>query len=356
MDRAQLAPRQSGRAGLDLDAADGAIHIELDPGLAFGTGSHPTTHLCLAWLEAELPAGATLLDYGCGSGILAIAARKLGAGPTQAVDIDPQAVQSTVFNAQVNGVELDAMLPDGLKDGTFQVVVANILSNPLKVLAHAGRPRRPAGNWCLGRAGTAGRGSRRRLCAVDRHVGLARARRLVCTAARPERIAAAQRHGFDHPLHCGTAFKVVPDQLRIRNGLVRCGACSTVFDGRASLVQPADVPGRQAEMPVAMPAATAGRRPMRFLPWFGPRLRLPASEPVPPWEDEPAFAIPGGLGAAAIHDAAPPRAANRSAGRRRTRTRAPTSWMTMSCWTMSCMMTNRRTMNHGRSSSRRGRA
>ena len=103
--------------------------------LAFGTGSHPTTHLCLAWLEAELPAGATLLDYGCGSGILAIAARKLGAGPTQAVDIDPQAVQSTVFNAQVNGVELDAMLPDGLKDGTFQVVVANILSNPLKVLA-----------------------------------------------------------------------------------------------------------------------------------------------------------------------------------------------------------------------------
>lgn len=121
--------------GLDLDAADGAIHIELDPGLAFGTGSHPTTHLCLAWLEAELPAGATLLDYGCGSGILAIAARKLGAGPAQAVDIDPQAVQSTVFNAQVNGVELDAMLPDGLKDGTFQVVVANILSNPLKVLA-----------------------------------------------------------------------------------------------------------------------------------------------------------------------------------------------------------------------------
>ena len=172
--------------GLDLDAADGAIHIELDPGLAFGTGSHPTTHLCLAWLEAELPAGATLLDYGCGSGILAIAARKLGAGPTQAVDIDPQAVQSTVFNAQVNGVELDAMLPDGLKDGTFQVVVANILSNPLKVLAPmlAGRVARRA-TGALGRAGTAGRGSRRRLCAVDRHVGLARARRLGLPA-RPQ--------------------------------------------------------------------------------------------------------------------------------------------------------------------------
>jgi ribosomal protein L11 methyltransferase len=119
----------------DAATQEGAIHIELDPGLAFGTGSHPTTHLCLAWLEAELPAGATLLDYGCGSGILAIAARKLGAGPTQAVDIDAQAVQSTIFNAEVNHVELRAMLPDGLADGTFEVVVANILSNPLKVLA-----------------------------------------------------------------------------------------------------------------------------------------------------------------------------------------------------------------------------
>ncbi|KGD93629.1 ribosomal protein L11 methyltransferase [Achromobacter sp. RTa] len=123
--------------GFEPEAAvqEGAIHIELDPGLAFGTGSHPTTHLCLAWLEAELPQGATLLDYGCGSGILAIAARKLGAGPTLAVDIDAQAVQSTAFNAEVNRVELQAMLPDALPEGTFGVVVANILSNPLKVLA-----------------------------------------------------------------------------------------------------------------------------------------------------------------------------------------------------------------------------
>lgn len=112
-----------------------AIHIELDPGLAFGTGSHPTTHLCLAWLEAELPAGSSVLDYGCGSGILAIAARKLGAGPVTAVDIDPQAVQSTADNAHNNAVELQTMLPDGLSAGTFRVVVANILSNPLKVLA-----------------------------------------------------------------------------------------------------------------------------------------------------------------------------------------------------------------------------
>lgn len=114
---------------------NGDIHIELDPGLAFGTGSHPTTHLCLSWLEAELPLSADVLDYGCGSGILAIAARKLGAGATLAVDIDPQAVQSTQYNASVNKVDLTALLPNALPDGAFQVVVANILSNPLKVLA-----------------------------------------------------------------------------------------------------------------------------------------------------------------------------------------------------------------------------
>jgi ribosomal protein L11 methyltransferase len=122
-------------AAQDMAAGGGLVHIELDPGLAFGTGSHPTTHLCLEWLAGNVQGGETLLDYGCGSGILAIAARMLGAGKTLAVDIDEQAVQSTRYNAQVNRVELDAMLPDALADGQFQLVVANILSNPLKVLA-----------------------------------------------------------------------------------------------------------------------------------------------------------------------------------------------------------------------------
>ena len=121
----------------DRQAADnsGVIHIELDPGLAFGTGSHPTTHLCLEWLAENLRGNETLLDYGCGSGILALAAKLLGAGYTQAVDIDEQAVQSTRYNAKVNRVDLHAMLPDELPEGRTQVVVANILSNPLKVLA-----------------------------------------------------------------------------------------------------------------------------------------------------------------------------------------------------------------------------
>jgi len=115
--------------------ADGIIRIELDPGLAFGTGSHPTTHLCLEWLAQCLPAGATVLDYGCGSGILAIAAAKLDAAKVEAVDIDEQAVQSTRDNASNNQVSVHACLPDELKAGQFNVVVANILSNPLKVLA-----------------------------------------------------------------------------------------------------------------------------------------------------------------------------------------------------------------------------
>lgn len=121
----------------------GRIAIQLDPGLAFGTGSHPTTHLCLEWLADCLPAQSTVLDYGCGSGILAIAAAMFGATRVVGVDIDEQAVQSTRDNAQANHVVLDAMLPDGLSDGLFDVVMANILSNPLKVLAPmlAGRVR-----------------------------------------------------------------------------------------------------------------------------------------------------------------------------------------------------------------------
>lgn len=115
--------------------ADDKVCIQLDPGLAFGTGSHATTHLCLEWLAEHLSTGQTVLDYGCGSGILAIAAKKLGAIKTDAVDVDEQAVLSTRANAQNNQVAVNAMLPDQLTDGQYDVVVANILSNPLKILA-----------------------------------------------------------------------------------------------------------------------------------------------------------------------------------------------------------------------------
>jgi len=110
--------------------------IRLDPGLAFGTGTHPTTRMCLRWL-ARHPAGvlgARTLDYGCGSGILAIAARLLGAGETEAVDIDPAAVHASVGNARDNGAALNTGLPEAAH-GTYGLVLANILATPLKLLA-----------------------------------------------------------------------------------------------------------------------------------------------------------------------------------------------------------------------------
>ncbi len=112
-----------------------AVNLRLDPGLAFGTGGHPTTWQCLRWLEVNLAAGASLLDYGCGSGVLAIAAKKLGAGAVVAVDIDPRAVQASRDNAKANAVEIHVAGPDAVPAGPYDVVVANILSNPLRLLA-----------------------------------------------------------------------------------------------------------------------------------------------------------------------------------------------------------------------------
>ena len=105
--------------------------------MAFGTGSHPTTRLCLEWLERNVHAGCSVLDYGCGSGILAIAAARLGAGCVAGVDIDPQAVDAAQANAKRNGVT--AAFHDSVQPvaGAYDLVVANILSNPLRVLAPA---------------------------------------------------------------------------------------------------------------------------------------------------------------------------------------------------------------------------
>ncbi len=112
-----------------------AINIVLDPGLAFGTGTHPTTRLCLRWLARELGAGASVIDFGCGSGILAIAALKLGAARACGVDIDPQAVAAAIQNAARNGVNAAFVAAaEGLHEPA-DVVVANILAQPLIVLA-----------------------------------------------------------------------------------------------------------------------------------------------------------------------------------------------------------------------------
>ena len=108
--------------------------IRLDPGLAFGTGTHPTTRMCLRWLATHDVTSQRVLDYGCGSGILAIGAALHGATDIDAVDIDEAAVSSTVLNAEANGVRLNSGLPEKAT-GHYQTVLANILATPLKVLA-----------------------------------------------------------------------------------------------------------------------------------------------------------------------------------------------------------------------------
>ncbi|NQW92581.1 MAG: 50S ribosomal protein L11 methyltransferase [Polaromonas sp.] len=108
--------------------------IRLDPGLAFGTGTHPTTRMCLKWTAQQKTSLGRVLDYGCGSGILAIGTAKFGAVDIDAVDIDEAAVQATRANADANHVQLNAGLPDKA-NGQYQTVLANILATPLKVLA-----------------------------------------------------------------------------------------------------------------------------------------------------------------------------------------------------------------------------
>ena len=109
--------------------------VRIDPGLAFGTGSHPTTRLVLAFLERTVRGGERVLDYGCGSGILALAAAKLGAARVDGVDVDPQAVETALANAHANGVALKAALPEALSAAHYDIVVSNILAQPLIVLA-----------------------------------------------------------------------------------------------------------------------------------------------------------------------------------------------------------------------------
>jgi ribosomal protein L11 methyltransferase len=120
-----------------------AINLRLDPGLAFGTGSHPTTRMCLRWMAQHLRGGESVLDYGCGSGILAIAAAKLGAASVDGIDVDSHAIAASRDNARRNKVDARFDLPEAFSAGIYDVVVANILANPLQLLAPllAGRVR-----------------------------------------------------------------------------------------------------------------------------------------------------------------------------------------------------------------------
>jgi ribosomal protein L11 methyltransferase len=130
------------------DPAAGAPHtLALHMGLAFGTGRHPTTRLCLEWIEREIEPGQTVLDFGCGSGVLALAALRIGASRATAVDTEPQALEATRRNASLNLLELSLRVdaPDALGTGTFDVILANILAEPLVALAPAFAERQSPG-------------------------------------------------------------------------------------------------------------------------------------------------------------------------------------------------------------------
>ena len=140
----QFQPMQFGRrlwiypSTVEPTADDaGKVIVHLDPGLAFGTGTHPTTALCLEWLDATDVTGKTVIDYGCGSGVLAVAALKLGAARTIGVDNDEQAIEASRVNAERNGVaaNLDLFLPDDFPRERKNILIANILAGPLADLA-----------------------------------------------------------------------------------------------------------------------------------------------------------------------------------------------------------------------------
>ena len=137
--QSQFSPVQLGRLWIGAswhEVPSGAeLVLRIDPGLAFGTGSHATTRLVLRFLEQQIRGGERVLDYGCGSGVLGIAAAKLGAAGVVAIDIDPQAVVVTHENSRANGVRIDASLPEALPAGRYDVIVANILAQPLIELA-----------------------------------------------------------------------------------------------------------------------------------------------------------------------------------------------------------------------------
>jgi ribosomal protein L11 methyltransferase len=136
-------PMQFGRrlwivpTGFELPQQQDAVCVNLDPGLAFGTGTHPTTAMCLEWLDGQTLQGKTVIDFGCGSGVLAIAALLLGAEQAIATDIDPQALTATADNAVKNGVEgrLDCCFPNRMPKLQADLLLANILANPLIELA-----------------------------------------------------------------------------------------------------------------------------------------------------------------------------------------------------------------------------
>lgn len=245
------------------------VIVMLDPGLAFGTGTHPTTALCLEWLDGHDIHNKTVIDYGCGSGILAIAAAKLGARQVWAVDYDPQALTATANNAEANAVSLQISLhePDSLPEMKVDILLANILAGPLLELA----PRiaqlvRPGGQVVLSgilaeqapavmekyqvwfnMEPTATREEWVRLSGQRRNADL----RLFGREPRSSRRDSSQ-FMYTHCSYCGTVFRIHAEQLAQARGQVRCGVCSNCFNALETLTEqlapfPAIIMGEEEE-------------------------------------------------------------------------------------------------------------
>ena len=230
----------------------GALNLRLDPGLAFGTGSHPTTRLCLEWLRAHIRGGESLLDYGCGSGILAIAGARAGRRPRR------RHRRRSAGDARKRGQRARerrrarrSCCPTRSPPATFDIVVANILANPLTLLAPALALRvRPGGRIALSgileaqadavAAAYARWFTSRRGRSRDGWVLLAGERG---AAPEPSQIMADEL--FTRCPGCKTIFRVTEPQLALRDGQVRCGHCRTVFNGREHLISLAPLGGRR---------------------------------------------------------------------------------------------------------------
>ena len=265
-----------------------AVLLRLDPGLAFGTGSHPTTRLCLSWLEGHLKRGASVIDYGCGSGILAIAARLLGAGAVCGTDIDPHAVSASIANAEANGVVARFTGPDEFHAEPADVVVANILSNPLKVLAPLLCDLvAPGGTLIL--SGILERQWREvaDVYAPMLELDLWRVDEgWVCLVGR--RPLMAEPDWATRCPGCETVFSFSLDEIRGHAGRVRCGACGLAFNALEHALDPKQFSPKDAgiEATTPQPAAEAGMmkpQPVASTPAAIPREPepLPASASGP---------------------------------------------------------------------------
>jgi ribosomal protein L11 methyltransferase len=209
-----------------------AINIILDPGLAFGTGSHPTTHLCLEWLTQQAHLNQ-VLDYGCGSGILAIVAKKLGATEVTGVDIDPQAVTASRYNAETNQVEVQFFDSADFLHDSYDVVVANILSSALMVLAPIIAKSCKVG----GKIALSGILETQQETLINQYnewfdmdAPITRDGWVLLTGTKKTPLITACPE-------CSTQFHVKDEQLKAYDGQVRCGTCHHVFNAKDYFVQ-----------------------------------------------------------------------------------------------------------------------